>query len=139
MPDPAGHRPDSPDDHLNARLDALEATVAEVRSRLARLHRQLDDEVRTQRLVVTEADGFERVVLEGNRCYGAVTVRARTAGPGTVAVDIFAADALDGDPAHIGVALIDAGDVVAAVDAFAGRPAVVWTQIERAEPQAPSP
>lgn len=139
MPDHAGHRPDSAHDHLDARLATLEAAVAEIRSRLARLRHHLGEEVRTRRLVVTEADGFERVVLEGNRSYGAVTVRARSAGPGTVAVDIFAADALDGDPAHIGVALIDAGDVVAAVDAFAGRPAVVWTQIERAEPQAPSP
>ena len=130
----ADHAPDSPDDHLSARLATLEATVAEVRARLRRLHRQLGDEVRTRRLVIDEADGFERVVLEGNASFGAVTVRARSAGPGTVAVDVFAADGRDGEPAHIGVALIDAGDVVAAVDALAGRPAVIWAQVERSGP-----
>ncbi len=138
MPDHAGHRPDSAHDHLDARLATLEATVAEIRSRLARLRRHLGEEVRTHRLVVTEADGFERVIVEGASSYGAVTVRARSAGPGTVAVDIFAADGRDGDHAHIGVALIDAGDVIAAVDALAGRPAVGETQVARPDPQAPS-
>lgn len=134
----ADHAPDSAHDHLSARLADLEASVADVRARLRRLHRQLGDEVRTRRLVIEEADGFERVVLEGNASFGAVTVRARTTAPGTVAVDLFAADGRDGEPAHIGVALVDGGDVVAAVDVLSGRPAVVWTQVDRADPQDPS-
>lgn len=138
MPDGLDPTPDSTHDHLRARLTALEDGVAEVRSQLGRLRRQLGEEVLTRRLVVAESDGFERVILEGSTSFGAVTVRARSAGSGTVAVDLFAADSRDGEPAHIGVALIDAGDVVAAVDALSGRPAVVWAQVERPDPQAPS-
>lgn len=125
-------------DHLDARLTALEATVVEVRARLRRLHGQLDHEVRTRRVVIVEHDGFERAVLEAERSFGALTVRARSASPGTVAVELFAADARDGEPAHLGIALLDAGDVVAAVDVLAGREAMVWTQVERTDPQPPS-
>ncbi|MBL8777871.1 MAG: hypothetical protein JNK12_18175 [Acidimicrobiales bacterium] len=134
MPD---HTPDSRHDHLSARLDALEASIVDLRSRLDRLRRQLGDEVHTRRLVIAEADGFARVVLSGDATFGSITVRARSVGSGTVAVDVFAADARGGDPAHVGVALIDAGDVVAAVDALAGRPAVVWTQAQPPGPQPP--
>lgn len=118
--------PDPADAALVARLDALDTAIGEVAARLARLRRTLAGEIRTRRLVVAEPDGFERVVAAATGGLGAVTVRTRTAGPGTVGVEVFAADPVGGDPAHVGVALLDDGDVVAAIDVQAGRPAMVW-------------
>ena len=117
---------DPADAALVARLDALDAAIGDVAARLARLRGTLAGEIRTRRLVVAEPDGFERVVAEATGGVGAVTVRTRTTGPGTVGVEVFAADPAGGDPAHVGVALLDGGDVVAAIDLQSGRPAMVW-------------
>ena len=117
---------DPTDAALVARLDTLDTAIGDVATRLASLRRALAAEVRTRRLVVAELDGFERVVAEATGGVGAVTVRTRAAGTGTVGVEVFAADPLGNDPAHVGVALLDGGDVVAAVDLVSGRPAMVW-------------
>ena len=127
MPEHLHLDPSDPTDvALVARLDALDAAIGEVAARLARLRHTLAGEVRTRRIVVTEPDGFERIVAEATGGVGAVTVRTRTITAGTVGVEVFAADPVGGDPAHVGVALLDGGDVVAAIDLQAGRPAMVW-------------
>jgi hypothetical protein len=109
------------------RLDQLEQALDDLRARLERIRAHLGAEIRTGRLVIVEGDGFERVVLDAGGHHGAVTVRARTSSTRSVAVEVVAADARDGDRAHVGVALLDAGDVVAAVDVQSGRPAMIWT------------
>lgn len=137
-PDPAPHTvpphaspPDGPPsndpDRTAARLDRLALALDELRARLDRIQAQLGTEVRTGRLVIVEADGFERVVADGGGHFGALTVQARPRTGGSVAIEVFAADARDGDRAHVGVALVDGGDVVAAVDVQSGRPAMIWT------------
>lgn len=139
MPEHPHLDPSDPTDaSLLARLDALDTAIGDVAARLARLRRTLAGEVRTRRLVVAEADGFERVVADATGGVGAVTVRTRTHGPGTVGVEVFAADPVGDDPAHVGVALLDGGDVVAAVDLASGRPAMVWLAGED-EPLSPRP
>jgi len=118
--------PDDPDDTAG-RLDRIEQALADLRTRLDRIHAQLGSEVRTGRLVIVEGDGFERVVLDGAGHFGALTLRARSRTDGSVAVEVFAADAHEGDRAHVGLALLDGGDVVAAVDVQSGGPAMIWT------------
>lgn len=112
---------------IAGRLDRIEQTLDELRARLERIGTQLGAEVRTGRLVIVEGDGFERVIVDGAGHFGALTLQARPQAAGSVAVEVFAADAHDGDLAHVGVALVDAGDVVAAVDVQSGRPAMIWT------------
>lgn len=127
MPEHLHLDPSDPADvALAARLDALDAAIGDVAARLARLRGALAGEIRTRRLVVAEPDGFERVVAEATGGLGAVLVRTRTTGPGTVGVEVFAADPVGGDPAHVGVALLDGGDVVAAIDLQAGRRPMIW-------------
>lgn len=127
MPEHPHLDPSDPADvALAARLDALDAAIGDVAARLARLRGALAGEIRTRRLVVAEPDGFERVVAEATGGLGAVLVRTRTTGPGTVGVEVFAADPVGGDPAHVGVALLDGGDVVAAIDLQAGRRPMIW-------------
>lgn len=127
MPEHLHLDPSDPADvALAARLDALDAAISDVAARLARLRGTLAGEIRTRRLVVAEPDGFERVVAEATGGLGAVLVRTRTTGPGTVGVEVFAADPVGGDPAHVGVALLDGGDVVAAIDLQAGCRPMIW-------------
>lgn len=127
-PEPAPHdrSPDASGD-LAERLEHIERSLADLRAQLERVRAQLGAEVRTGRLVIIEGDGFERMVLDAAGHFGGVTVRARSRSNGTVAVEVFAADAHEGDRAHVGLALVDDGDVVAAVDVQSGRPAMVWT------------
>lgn len=124
-PPPTSHEaPDFAD--LVARLEGLEQSFARVSAALDELRERFATEIRTHRVVIVEHDGFERVVLDGAGRFGHLTVQARGDRQGSVAVEVFAADAVDGDPSHVGLALIDDGDVVAAVDVQAGHPAIVW-------------
>lgn len=125
-PAPDHQRPGDTHD-IATRLDRIERTLVELRAQVERIRAQLGAEVRTGRLVVVEADGFERVVVDGAGHFGALTLRARGQDDGSVAVEVFAADAHEGDRAHVGLALLDGGDVVAAVDVQSGRPAMIWT------------
>lgn len=125
--DRSPHNPPPDDsDGTAERLDRLEVALDDVRARLERIRAQLGSEVRTERLVILEGDGFERMVLDAAGHFGGMTVRARGRSAGTVAVEVFAADAHDGDRAHVGLALLDDGEVVAAVDVQSGRPAAIW-------------
>jgi hypothetical protein len=97
---------------LAERLDAVEQLLGKLIERTA-------TELRTRRLVVTEDDGFERVVIDASGSHGEVTVSARPGSAGPAAVDLYAHDASDGDGANVGVALVDQGNVVRSFDVFA--------------------
>jgi hypothetical protein len=98
---------------LAERLDAAERLLGNLIDRTA-------TELRTQRIVVTEADGFERVVIAGAGTHGEVTVAARTATGDATAVELYAHDPSGGDAVSVGVALIDLGDVAGSFDVFEG-------------------
>ena len=121
---PPSEAPDLGD--VVARLERLERALAHLRAGLDDLRSHLRAEVRTRRVTVVEHDGFERLVLDSAGHFGHLTVQARGSTRGSVAVEVFAADPVDGDAAHVGLALIIEGDVVAAVDVQQGRPAMVW-------------
>ncbi len=71
-------------------------------------------EVRTERLVVVDGSGVDRVVLEAGSRHGSVLVRAATArGEPTTGIELYVVDALDGDGPEVGVAVVANGDVVA--------------------------
>ena len=58
------------------RLDRLEAENRELRRELAGLRSELGREVRTKRLVVETAEGFERIVAEAEGVDAGLTVNA---------------------------------------------------------------
>lgn len=117
--------PPGPSNDLSARVRALEREVDRLRQVVDAHHRAVADEVRTRRLVVTDPDGFERIVAEGADHRGSLAVRARSVGGGSTKVELFAGDALDGDASHIGLALGRDGDVVATIEVSGSRP-VLW-------------
>jgi hypothetical protein len=70
-----------------------------------------DDELRTRRLVIVDADGADRIVLEAGPTHGSVLVRA-AGGDGTVGVELYAVDPIEADGPEVGLALVVDGDVV---------------------------
>ena len=92
---------------------ALEARVLA----LERLVTELSAEVVTRRLVVVDADDRARIVVSAEPERGGVLVRAFTGGE-TTAVELFAADPIDGERAEIGVAYASNGDVIRADSLF---------------------
>lgn len=107
-------------------IERVAAEVAAVREELRRLQERQAEVVRTRRLVVEDADGFERVVVAGRGRYGHLTVSARAPVGRSVCAELFANDPLEGSGAHVGVALSDGGDVVSAFEVAEGRRPVMW-------------
>ncbi len=101
--------------------DSVEVRLAAVEQLLGELIEHLSDEVKTRRLVVVEDDGFERVVLAAAGRHGEVMVAARNPGGGTTAAELYAHDAMEGDGAHAGVAVVSGGDIAAVIEAMVGR------------------
>lgn len=73
-------------------------------------------EIRTQRLVIVDARGRDRVVVEAGPGHASVLVRAPAAdGRGTTGVELYVVDPIEPDGAEVGLALIVHGDVVGGV------------------------
>jgi hypothetical protein len=104
---------------LAARVRWLEDEGADLRAELRR-------EVRARRIVVVDERGQERIVLGAHDRFGHVTVFAASVPPESTCVELFAVDAVEGDGAELGVALIDRGDTVATFNLFEGRRARLW-------------
>jgi len=140
MDDVTSPSPTDPrDPAAHARLDALEARVAEgviTRSVTvvdaeghARIH--LDAHRGHAAVALLDADGHERVRLTAEGGHGHVVVRARAPGAGTdpTWVDLFALDAEDGDDRpSAGVELVDRGTSAAGLVLSEGRPPCLWTE-----------
>jgi len=105
---------------LVERVGALSAELADLRTSLA-------SEVRTRRVVVVEEDGFERIILGARDRFGHVTVVSRTPPGASTIAELFANDPVDADGANVGVALTDAGNVVATLDVADDRAPRLWT------------
>jgi hypothetical protein len=76
-------------------------------------------------VVVADDDGLARVEIGARPSFGHITVFARSAGPGSTCVELFANDPSDGDDAEVGVALSVGGDVVATLHVVErGQPAL---------------
>jgi hypothetical protein len=104
---------------LQLRMELCEA-------RLRSLAASLLEEVRTRRLVVTEEDGFERIVLAGRGDGGEVAVRTRDAGPGPTSVALSALDGDGGQHDQVAVSITSDGDVVAALELLRPDPPALW-------------
>jgi hypothetical protein len=125
------------------------ADIERLREEVARLRSQIEDEVRTRRIVVVDnagverirlstegdgcgvrlltVDGFERLTLESDPEHGAHHTSGRSDGTGPTRVDVFAVDPEDGAGAYVGVELIDAGNSVAGFTAVESRKPRTWT------------
>jgi hypothetical protein len=99
----------------------------QLRQEVAALRAAISTEIRTRRVTVVEPDGFERIVLEAQGRFGSIAVRTRSKAAPTEA-GLFGNDPIDGDGSHVGIALTDQGDVVAAFEVLQGREAVLWTE-----------
>jgi hypothetical protein len=104
----------------------LAGEIDDLRLQLAGIRRSLSTEVRTRRVVVEEADGFERVVLEGRSIFGGVEVRSRARLGESTAAGLFALDPGDGDPAQVGLCLSDRGNIVASLDVYSRHRPRLW-------------
>jgi hypothetical protein len=111
---------------LAERLDTLSSELAELRASLLR-------EIRSRRVVVVGHDGFERIVLGADERFGHVTVVSRTATASSTGAELFANDAIDAEPANVGLALVDGGDVVSTLDVTTGGRPRLWLPDVRGE------
>ena len=118
-PRPAGAPVEQALRDLSDAVQCLRDEVAGLRDGIAR-------EVRTERVVVVEPGGFERIELTARARFGHVTVRGRTPDGASSCAELFATDPVDGDGAHVGVALTAAGDVVAMLDVLEGGAGQLW-------------
>lgn len=109
-----------------ASLGDLLATVEALQDDLRELRASLEAEVRTHRVVLTESDGFERLVLAAAGGFAHVTVYGRTRGDGTTCVELFANDPIDTRGAHVGFALTDHDEVVATFATVEGERPTIW-------------
>lgn len=110
----------------DARLADLAASVDALRADLDDLRASLATEIRTQRVVLTADDGFERLVASATDRSAGMSLYCRTDDDDPTCMDIFANDPVDATGSHVGVALTVRGDVVAAIDAVGGERANVW-------------
>jgi hypothetical protein len=111
---------------LQQQLATLEADLHALRADLADLTAELAREVRSARVVVVDADGFERIVADADAAHGALTVRARTGAQRSTTVELYADDPVDADSARAGVALGHEGDIVAVLEVGGARPTRWW-------------
>jgi hypothetical protein len=126
---------DDSDEHGDAgvlrRLDDIETALRVLSADLRALRGALRRELRTRRIVVVEDDGFERVVVSTRGGFGYVAVCGRDGVGGATCVELFANDPVDVDGAHVGMAVSDHGDVVAALDALEGHRPRLWIDTDR--------
>jgi hypothetical protein len=114
------------DSDVRRLLGEVSASVRWLQDELTDLRALLATELRTRRVVVVDEAGFERIVLAAHEKYGHVTVFAAAPGRASTCVELFVTDRVDEDGAEVGVALVDAGDTVATLNAFTGRRARLW-------------
>jgi hypothetical protein len=81
----------------------------------------------TCRVVLVDAEGFERIALDAGGSHGSLRIAGRSCGTGPNRVDVFATDPEDGAGAYVGTELVDAGTSVAGFTAIEGRPPRTWT------------
>ncbi len=82
----------------------------------------------TCRIVLLDADGFERVSVSALPGIGALRVVGRTEHEQRSHVDVFALDPEDGDGVYLGVELVDRGNSVGGHTVYEGREPRTWTR-----------
>lgn len=123
---------------------------ARLQSEVTRLRLQIEDEVRTHRVVIVDEtgvgrirlsaaagehcrvvlldeDGFERLHLTGRPDGGVLGIAGRPLGGEPTRIDVFASDPEDHAGAYVGVELVDSGNSVAGFTVLEGRPPRTWT------------
>jgi hypothetical protein len=96
-----------------ATLDELRAELQAVATRLDGFEQQCSREVRTERVVVVDADGIERVVLSGQLQTGSVLVRVPGAEDLISGTEVYASHDVDGGEPLTGVVIWQDGNQVA--------------------------
>lgn len=116
----------TPENGGTPRLDDLVSSVDALRTDLDDLRRALAAEIRTRRVVVTDGDGFARVVVSADSNSAHASVCCRTHDGESTRVELFATDPIDATAAHVGLALVQRGNIIGAVDAAGERRAWLW-------------
>lgn len=93
------------------RVDDLAAQLATLELELAMVRATVEQHLRTRRLAVVDDDGVERIVLDARHATGSILVRVHGPDGQTTGVEIYAAQAEDGEHA-IGLCVLRDGDVV---------------------------
>jgi hypothetical protein len=78
-------------------------------------------------LVLVDAEGFERIVLDADGTQGALRIAGRANGPGPNRVDVFAIDPEDDGGVYVGTELVDAGTSAAGFTVMEGQRPRTWT------------
>jgi hypothetical protein len=132
MPDREATGPEQPDAMVATVLELVER-VGALATELAELRTSMAREIRSRRVVVVEADGFERIVLGAREQYGHVAVLSRAPTGASTSAELFAHDPVDADGANVGVALTDRGEVVATLDVTHDHAPRWWTDADPGE------
>lgn len=120
---------DASDQDPDGGVDRMLGLTREVRSlhdELSALRDALATEVRTRRIVVVEADGFERCIVDAAGTHAVITLAGRSEPGLSTAMDFYVDDAMDGDGPSVGLALIDRGNVVASFGLVSPQSPRVW-------------
>lgn len=107
---------------LTARIAAFETAIAAC--------------ITTRRLEVVDADGVPRVVASADDRRCSLEVRTTSAPPHSTSIELVATEADLDDGAHVGLELVDSGDVVAALAVFERAPPTLWLATDGDHPAA---
>jgi hypothetical protein len=83
----------------------------------------------TCRIMLLDADGFERVSVSALPGIGAVSIAGRTEQEQRSHVDVFALDPEDGDGVYLGVELVDRGNSVGGHTVYEEREPRSWARM----------
>lgn len=126
------------------------AAFARLETEVTRLRLQMAESVRTQglvivdeagvararlgatpdggcRLVLLDADGFERIGLAADSGVGVLDLAARNGSEHPTRVRLYAHDPADGEECAVGLHLVVQGNAAAGLEVVEGRSTHVWT------------
>lgn len=122
MPKRAARRDDQPFESLTEAW----ASVQALRQHLQRLEQSIAAGIATREVVVAGEDGIPRVVISADATRGRVEIFGRSGLGVPSSVEMFGLDAAHGIGAHVGVALVERGDIVAIFEAIDDEPPDLW-------------
>ena len=107
--------------------EALGEAVGQLRDEVRRLADSLARSVQTQEVVIAGEDGIPRAILSASNDRGTLELLTRSPTLDVeLAVEIFAADGSRDTRGHVGVALMERGDVVGILELVDGEPPEFW-------------